>query len=397
MALETATYISQLTATNPTASDPVSQGDDHLRLIKSVLQSQFTTLGAAAVTTTAAELNLLDGKTAVGDASGPGSSTDNAIARFDGTGGKTLQNSGSTIDDSGNLTAVAGTFTGAFTSLGIDDNADAVAITIDSAEKVGIGVTSPKTKVTIEGALTLKEQSAADGDTAAYGQLWVKSDTPNTLYFTDDAGTDTELGGGGTTINNNADNRVITGSGTADTLEGEANLTYDGADFKVNTTDFFVDGSGDGVAINGSAMGAASKLIVNGAISTGYGAGTDNGIPGLSYGHFYGAYKSSWTTDGSARIVIKTWSEQALCVVSGNKPGDLVRFADVILMNATHVAPVLVATTQYGSNPTRTYSNSSTTTKMVFDDSSAAWNILVTGMGGTQFANGTTFDDMGDT
>ena len=34
--------------------------------------------------------------------------------------------------------------------------------------------------------------------------------------------------GAGTTINNNADNRVITGSGTANTLEGEANLTYDG-------------------------------------------------------------------------------------------------------------------------------------------------------------------------
>ena len=63
MGLETATYISQLVDTNPTTSDPVSQGDDHLRLIKSVLQSQFTTLGAAAVTTTAAELNLLDGKT----------------------------------------------------------------------------------------------------------------------------------------------------------------------------------------------------------------------------------------------------------------------------------------------------------------------------------------------
>ena len=29
----------------------------------------------------------------------------------------------------------------------------------------------------------------------------------------------------GTTINNNADNRVITGSGTANTLEGESNLT----------------------------------------------------------------------------------------------------------------------------------------------------------------------------
>ena len=32
----------------------------------------------------------------------------------------------------------------------------------------------------------------------------------------------------GTTINNNADNRVITGSGTANTLEAESTLTYDG-------------------------------------------------------------------------------------------------------------------------------------------------------------------------
>jgi len=37
-----------------------------------------------------------------------------------------------------------------------------------------------------------------------------------------------------TTINNNADNRVITGSGTANTLEGEANLTYDGSNLGVN-------------------------------------------------------------------------------------------------------------------------------------------------------------------
>jgi len=38
----------------------------------------------------------------------------------------------------------------------------------------------------------------------------------------------------GTTINNNADNRVITGSGTANTLEGEADLTYDGSKLQLN-------------------------------------------------------------------------------------------------------------------------------------------------------------------
>ena len=40
----------------------------------------------------------------------------------------------------------------------------------------------------------------------------------------------------GTTINNNADNRIITGSGTANTLEGEANLTFNGTAFKAEST-----------------------------------------------------------------------------------------------------------------------------------------------------------------
>ncbi len=64
MGVETATFISQLSATNPLGSDPISEGDQQLRLVKDVLQKQFTTLGAAAVTTTAGELNILDGVTA---------------------------------------------------------------------------------------------------------------------------------------------------------------------------------------------------------------------------------------------------------------------------------------------------------------------------------------------
>ena len=39
----------------------------------------------------------------------------------------------------------------------------------------------------------------------------------------------------GTTINNNADNRIITGSGTANTLEGEANLTFNGSQLTLPT------------------------------------------------------------------------------------------------------------------------------------------------------------------
>lgn len=54
MALETGTYISDLVVTNPTSADPKSQGDDHLRLIKSALKATFPLFtGAVAVTHTA--------------------------------------------------------------------------------------------------------------------------------------------------------------------------------------------------------------------------------------------------------------------------------------------------------------------------------------------------------
>lgn len=41
MGLESATYVSDLVNTNPVGGDPVSQGDDHLRLLKATLQSTF--------------------------------------------------------------------------------------------------------------------------------------------------------------------------------------------------------------------------------------------------------------------------------------------------------------------------------------------------------------------
>ena len=65
MGVESASYISQLVDTNPLVSDAVGQGDDHLRLIKTVLQTQFPNLTAGAVNTTQTEMNLLDGVTAL--------------------------------------------------------------------------------------------------------------------------------------------------------------------------------------------------------------------------------------------------------------------------------------------------------------------------------------------
>ena len=47
MSLETGTYISDLVTSNPLASDVTSQGDDHIRLLKSTLQSTFPATGKA--------------------------------------------------------------------------------------------------------------------------------------------------------------------------------------------------------------------------------------------------------------------------------------------------------------------------------------------------------------
>ncbi len=63
MTVESASYISQLDATLPAAGDQKSEGDDHFRLIKSVLKTQFPNFGTTAITTTAAEVNFLSGVT----------------------------------------------------------------------------------------------------------------------------------------------------------------------------------------------------------------------------------------------------------------------------------------------------------------------------------------------
>lgn len=62
MGLETGTYIDSLNTANPTATDPKSEGDDHLRLLKSTIKSTLPNV-TGAVTATHTELNLLDGVT----------------------------------------------------------------------------------------------------------------------------------------------------------------------------------------------------------------------------------------------------------------------------------------------------------------------------------------------
>lgn len=67
MGLETATYIADLNSSNPVgASDNVSQGDDHIRLIKATLLATFPNFTGEAVTKTEAELNEATGLAELG-------------------------------------------------------------------------------------------------------------------------------------------------------------------------------------------------------------------------------------------------------------------------------------------------------------------------------------------
>ena len=69
----------------------------------------------------------------------------------------------------------------------------------------------------------------------------------------------------GTTINNNADNRVITGSGTANTLEGESNLTFDGSNLAISgELDVFkASGFGDIFHVRGNSTNTVVAKIEN--------------------------------------------------------------------------------------------------------------------------------------
>ena len=117
-----------------------------------------------------------------------------------------------------------------------DLEVDGTTVVVDETnDRVGIGTDTPRTKLTVEGPVTLKEQASADGDTAAYGQLWVKTATPNELHFTTDAGDDIQITSGtsivgsasAVSMTNGSDNRIATATG-ASALNGEANLTFDG-------------------------------------------------------------------------------------------------------------------------------------------------------------------------
>ena len=92
----------------------------------------------------------------------------------------------------------------------------------------------------------------------------------------------------GTTINNNADNRVITGSGTANTLEGESALTFSSPSLKNVTASSGATASGesDELVLEGTAeVGMSILSATSGSGSVFFGDSGANGQGRLVYYH----------------------------------------------------------------------------------------------------------------
>jgi len=73
-----------------------------------VVDVQLLVVPDSAVTAGSGTVSIAAG---TGDVTGPASATDNAIARFNGTTGKTIQNATITVSDTGTIAAASGTLT----------------------------------------------------------------------------------------------------------------------------------------------------------------------------------------------------------------------------------------------------------------------------------------------
>ena len=102
--------------------------------------------------------------------------------------------------------------------------------------------------------MQITEQADVQADTAAQGQVWVNTATPNELYFTTDAGNDIALTSG---------TAIVSG------FDADAAQTFNDSgsdvDFRVETNNeanmFFIDGGTDKVGIGTNAVSAGQGTL----------------------------------------------------------------------------------------------------------------------------------------
>ena len=283
MAKESATYISQLVATNPVASDSVSVGDDHLRMLKTVLKTQFSGLsGTTAITATEAEMNYLDLATL-------GTSADSKVLT-QASGVVTI--AGDVVVSGTTPKVTIGDAGAEDTTLLFDGNAQDYYIALDDSADdllIGLGSTVGTTPaISIDENLAVKTYgditmtgttpTLTIGDAGAEDAAIVFDGNAKDFYVALDDSADKLLIGEGSTVGTNpilsiTDDTVTLGDGAAvDTA-----IVFDG-----NAKDFYValDDSADKLLIGeGSTVGTNPILsITDDTVTLGDGAAVDTAI-----------------------------------------------------------------------------------------------------------------------
>jgi hypothetical protein len=154
--------------------------------------------------------------TLTGDVTGPVSSTDNAVARFDGTTGKIIQNSAVTISDTGAITNSAEVIFGTGTTESVISRLRWQGITAeqgDSASNTGSNVTLPTAAQPIRiltgvGLVSIDMIPSA----ATYQVLTLVNQTGADVTINNDTGA-------------TAADRIITGTGSSLTLKNDSAIT----------------------------------------------------------------------------------------------------------------------------------------------------------------------------
>ena len=276
MAKETATYISQLVATNPVASDSVSVGDDHLRMLKTVLKTQFSGLtGTTAVSSSEAELNLMDGVTATTaelnylDITTLGTSSDSkALTQASGV----VTIAGDVVVSGTTPKITIGDAGAEDTTLLFDGNAKDFYVALDdSADKLVIGEGST---VGTNSILTITDDTVTLGDGAAVDTAIVFDGNAKDFHIALDDSADKLVIGEGSTVGTNeiltiTDDTVTIGDGAA--VDTYLNFDGNAVDYRIGLddgTDKLEVGAGTAHGTTAAiAIDSAADMVLGGYIN----------------------------------------------------------------------------------------------------------------------------------